>query len=78
MIPGTTFAQSYEDSYGKDQKSSKVNLQKVNCNNIIINGLDSAGEGTGDTLVGGITADEQDWTDQWLDGLIKVKPINDR
>ncbi|MDR4510648.1 MAG: hypothetical protein MRJ93_02965 [Nitrososphaeraceae archaeon] len=67
MIPRATFAQSYEYSYGKDQKSSKINFQKVNCNNIIINGLDSAGQGTGADMLGTMMGEGyDDGTDQWL------------
>jgi hypothetical protein len=77
MIPAATVAQSYEDSYGKDQKSSNVNIQKVKCNNIIINGLDSAGQGTGgDMIDGAMTADEQDGTGQGL-GKGDKKESND-
>jgi hypothetical protein len=61
----TTFAQSYEDS-GKDKKSTSVNKQKVNCNNIIINGVNSAGQGSGD-MINAMTADEEDGTGQWLE-----------
>ena len=65
MIPTTTFAQSYDGPYAKDQKSSKVNIQKVNCNNIIINGIDSAGQDAG-SMINGMTADEEDRMGQWI------------
>lgn len=65
MVPTTTLAQSYDDPYAKDQKSSKVNLQKVNCNNIIINGVDNVGqEPTGD-MINGMAANDEDGTGQW-------------
>ncbi|MDR4511098.1 MAG: hypothetical protein MRJ93_05265 [Nitrososphaeraceae archaeon] len=61
------------NSYGKDydkKKSSEVNLQKVKCNNIIINGVDSAaGQGAGEDMLNGLANDnygtgQQD--SQWL------------
>ena len=62
----------YEESYGKDydkKKASSLNLQKVKCNNIILNGLDSSGQGAGGDMLGGMT-DENDGTwqedGQWL------------
>jgi len=73
IVPTTTFAQSqynnvpqqenkgYEDSYGKDydkKKSSGLNLQKVKCNNIIINGVDSVRQGTAAYTINGM-ADEE-------------------
>ncbi|MDR4510079.1 MAG: hypothetical protein MRJ93_00035 [Nitrososphaeraceae archaeon] len=61
----------YEDSYGKDydkKKASEVNIQKVKCNNIIVNGVDKASSSPGGIMDG--TADEADgaWTEdgQWL------------
>ncbi|MDR4510999.1 MAG: hypothetical protein MRJ93_04760 [Nitrososphaeraceae archaeon] len=62
----TSFAQSYEDSYGKDQKTSNLNLQKVNCNNIIKNGVDSADEGTGGgDMIKDMTNEGDDGTGRW-------------
>jgi len=64
MIP-TKFGQSFEDRYAKGKKSSDVNLKKVNCNNVIINGLDSAGQGTsGGDMINGMTDEADDMTGQ--------------
>ncbi|MDR4512421.1 MAG: hypothetical protein MRJ93_12040 [Nitrososphaeraceae archaeon] len=70
-IPAS-FAEPQYDSYGKDydKKSSGLNKQNVNCNNIIINAGDSAGQGTttGEDMLGAMAADDgEDGTGQWLE-----------
>lgn len=70
MIPAT-FAQSYKDPYAKDQnkKSWDVNFQKVKCNNIIINGVDSVEHGTAGDMINDMS-EEDDRTSQdsqWFD-----------
>ncbi|MDR4512422.1 MAG: hypothetical protein MRJ93_12045 [Nitrososphaeraceae archaeon] len=78
MIP-TSFAQSqyryvpqqeytgYENSYGNgyDKKQgSDVNIQKVKCNNIIINGVEKSRPTSGDMTGNTMAADENDWIGQ--------------
>lgn len=80
MIPTTTFAQSYEDSNGKDQKSTDLNIQKVKCNNIILNGVDDSGQRIGGDMINDMT-EEDDWTGQqdgqWMDsGMEDLNDIN--
>ncbi|MDR4512605.1 MAG: hypothetical protein MRJ93_12975 [Nitrososphaeraceae archaeon] len=69
-IPTTAFAQSYGDSYAKDKKSTGLNKQKVNCNNIIINGIDSTSQGSGGDMINDMTNGQEDWIgqqdDQWI------------
>ncbi|MDR4512116.1 MAG: VCBS repeat-containing protein [Nitrososphaeraceae archaeon] len=82
MITVTTLAQPYnyqqqhyngeDNQYTKDKKkSSGLNLQKLNCNNIIITGVDNHGqEPAGNMLDGGMTGEQDDGTwqkPQWLD-----------
>ncbi|MDR4512263.1 MAG: hypothetical protein MRJ93_11235 [Nitrososphaeraceae archaeon] len=74
MIPATSFAQSqytyvpqqeytgYENSYGNgyDKKqATDLNIQKVKCNNIIINGVDKSSPTTGDMTGNTMAADEE-------------------
>jgi len=73
-IPAS-FAQSYEDSYAKDKKTSNLNKQNVNCNNIIINGVNSAGQGSGGDMINDMTNDDGgDGTGQWLENGNDKKP----
>ncbi|MDR4512848.1 MAG: hypothetical protein MRJ93_14205 [Nitrososphaeraceae archaeon] len=54
-------------THGKDKKSSSLNKQNVNCNNMIINEGDSAGQGSaGEDMINGM-ANEDDGTGQWLE-----------
>ena len=66
----TSFAEPQYDSYEKDydKKASGLNKQNVNCNNIIINGLNSAGQGSGGDIINPMTNDGEgdDGTGQWL------------
>jgi len=70
MIP-TTFGQSYKDPYAKDQKkkSSDVNFQKVKCNNIIINGVDSVGHGPAGDMINDMSEEDDriSQDSQWFD-----------
>ncbi|MDR4511074.1 MAG: hypothetical protein MRJ93_05140 [Nitrososphaeraceae archaeon] len=75
----TSFAQAYEDSYAKDKKTSSLNKQKVNCNNIIINGVDRGSQGTkaGEDMLGAMAADErEDGTGLWIENGNDKKDSN--